>query len=124
MEQSIPTGKYLPDGFTVKGQDQKIGSERVFAGVAGIDIKSVVLTLSGGKLVRIHPVQPPAGLRKRFIWLRNVRYFVHYYFGKRQVKVVTARNFKGRIVARVGGLGGDFSAFCVPITEDCMGEKT
>lgn len=124
MEQSIPTGKYLPDAFTVSGQDQKIGSKRVFAGVAGINIKSVVLALSDGKLVTIHPVQPPAGLRKRFVWLRNMRYFVQYYSAKSQVRVVIARNFKGRIVARVGGLGGDFSAPCVPVTEDCMGEKT
>ena len=111
-------------GFTFSGQDQNEGPERVFAGVAGVRIKSVTLTMSNGGHLKIYPVLPNPSLRKRFIWLRNMRYFVQYYPDGSHVRLVTARNFKGKLVARVGGLEGSFSAFCSPVSEDCGGERT
>jgi hypothetical protein len=121
---SIPPGGHLPEGYTFTGRDENDGAERVFAGFAGIQVKSLVLTLSNHETITIHPVQPEPALQNRFTWLRDMRYFVQFYPDGHHVRLVTAYNFKGRRVARVGGLEGDFSAFCHPLSPNCLGEQT
>lgn len=106
-EWGIPAGGSLPDSFTISARDEYEGSERVFAGAAGARVVSIVLTLDNGKQMKVSPLLPAPELRKRFVWLRNVRYFVRYYPLESHVRVVTVRDAKG-IIARVNGVEGAF----------------
>ena len=55
------------------------GSNRVFSGFVSAEVETVVVTLSNNQHLAIHPKYPPAKLRRKVSWLRNVRYFVEYY---------------------------------------------
>jgi hypothetical protein len=102
----IPAGGHLPNDFTISGQDDYEGSERVFAGAAGGSVKSVTLTMSSGRYIVIHPRLPSEALRQRFVWLRNLRYFVSYYHLGSHVQKVTVRSSNG--VSTIRGNEGAF----------------
>ena len=107
----IPAGGHLPNDFTISGQDAYEGSERVFAGAAGGSVKSITLTMSGGKYVVIRPRLPGRALRQRFVWLRNLRYFVSYYHPGSHVQKVTVRSAKGVFTIKGNEVTGDEGAF-------------
>jgi len=107
----IPTGGHLPKDFTISGRDEYEGSERVFAGAAGGDVKSITLTMSSGKQMTIRPQLPSEALRERFVWLRNLRYFVSYYRLGRHVQKVTVRSSKGVFTVRDNEIVGDEGTF-------------
>ncbi len=77
----IPAGGHLGRGFTIAAVDNLLedGSYRVFAGAVNGRVAKVLLTLSNNKHVTIHPKSPSERLRRKVVWLRNVRYFVEYY---------------------------------------------
>jgi hypothetical protein len=102
----IPAGGHLPDDFTISGQDEYEGSERVFAGAAGGSVKYITLTMSNGQHMVIHPRLPSRARRKRFVWLRNLRYFVSYYHLGSHVQKVTVRSANG--VSTIRGNEGAF----------------
>jgi hypothetical protein len=104
----IPTGGHLPDNFTMVGRDEYEGSERVFAGATGARVVSVTLTMSTGRHILIRPILPELALRRKFAWLRNVRYFVRYYPLGEHVRTVTVRNAAGR-VTKIAGQEGAFN---------------
>ena len=105
----IPAGGYLSNKFTISGGDEAENfSERAFSGTAGARVKTVVLTMSNGERLIIHPKLPPLVLRRRFVWLRNVRYFVRYYPSGRRVKVATLRNAQGEMIEKIRGSEGEF----------------
>ena len=91
----IPAGGNLPNDFTISGQDAYEGTERVFAGAAGGGVKSITLTMSNGRHVAVRPRLPSLALRRRFVWLRNLRYFVSYYSLGSNVQEATVRSAKG-----------------------------
>jgi hypothetical protein len=96
----VPAGGHLPNDFVISGQDEYEGSERVFAGAAGGSVRSITLTLSTRRRVVLHPKLPHRTLRQRFVWLRNLRYFVWYYPRGSHVQKVTARKSGGVVVLR------------------------
>lgn len=107
----IPAGGHLPNDFMISGQDEYEGSERVFAGAAGGSVKSIMLTMSSGQHVTIHPRLPSRALRRRFVWLRNLRYFVSYYHLGSHVQKVTVRNAEGVFTVRGTEITGDEGTF-------------
>jgi hypothetical protein len=107
----IPAGGHLPNDFVISGRDEYEGPERVFAGAAGGSVKSITLTMSSGKHIRIHPRLSGRALRQRFVWLRNLRYFVSYYHSGSHVKKVTVRNANRVFTVRGNEVTGDEGAF-------------
>lgn len=103
----VPSGGSLPSDFVLNARDEYEGSERTFAGAAGIHAKEITLALTNGHRLTIHPRLPSLGLRKRFVWLRNLRYFVQYYSRGAHVKLATVRNANG-VIARIKGQQGSF----------------
>jgi hypothetical protein len=95
----------------ISGRDDYEGSERVFAGAAGGSVKSITLTMSNGKHMAIRPRRPSQALRQRFVWLRNLQYFVSYYPLGSHVKRVTVRDAKGVFTIRGNEVIGDEGAF-------------
>jgi hypothetical protein len=77
----IPAGGHLSQRFTMDVADhlQEDGAWRVFSGSVGGDLAKVMATLSNGKRLSIKPRSVQASLRRKVVWLRNVRYFVQYY---------------------------------------------
>lgn len=77
----IPAGGHLGRDFGIDASDELLedGSDRVFSGVVNGEAAKVLVTLSDNKHLVIHPKSPPARLRRKVVWLRNVRYFVAYY---------------------------------------------
>jgi hypothetical protein len=104
----IPAGGHLSTNFTIGAQDEAEGPERAFSGTAGVTVKTVVLTTSNGKRLRFHPKLPSERLRKRFVWLRNVRYFLRYYPTGQHVKTAMLLNSRGALIYTEHGEEGEF----------------
>jgi hypothetical protein len=107
----IPTGGHLPNDFVIGARDDYEGSERVFAGAASGSVKSITLTMSSGKHMVIHSQPPSQTLRQRFVWLRNLRYFVSYYHLGSHVQKVTVRSSRGVFTVKGNEVIGDEGAF-------------
>jgi hypothetical protein len=69
---------------------------------------TIVLTTNKGSHVTIHPKLPPRRLRKRFIWLRNMRYFIRYYPPGQHVRVARLFNSQGDLLYKARGWEGGF----------------
>jgi opacity protein-like surface antigen len=77
----IPAGGSYDRPNDISAFDELLedGSSRVFAGFVDAEVAKVVLTLSNNQHLGIRPKAPPAKLRHKVSWLRNVRYFVEHY---------------------------------------------
>lgn len=104
----ILAGGHLSNSFTIGAQDETESSEQVFSGVVGSRVKTILLTISNGDRLVIHPKLPRQRLRKRFVWLRSMRYFVHYYNTGQHVKVARLLNSQGEIIFTARGEEGVF----------------
>lgn len=104
----ISAGGHLSDSFTISAQDETESSEQVFSGVVGSRVKTILLTISNGERLVIHPKLPRQRLRKRFVWLRSMRYFVRYYNTGQHVKVARLLNSQGEIIFMARGEEGVF----------------
>lgn len=106
---SIPVGGHLSSRFTIDAQDDIGDASRTFYGVVGARVRAISLQKTNGEILTIHPRLPPAGLRKRFVWLRDLRYFVRYYPRGPRGKVARLLDSRGRLIARVHGQEGGFA---------------
>ena len=105
----IRAGGHTSDSFVVTAQDEVKDSERAFSGVSGARIRTVEVITSSGEHLMIHPKLPPNRLRKRFVWLRNVRYFMRYYPTGQHAKVTKFFDSHGKLIDTVRGEEGAFN---------------
>ena len=98
----IPPGGHLREGFEVEASDhlQEDGSTRVFSGSVSSEVAKVVATLSNNRHLTFQPRSPSAQLRRRFTWLRNVRYFVTFYPPEAFVTGVSTFSASGQLLYR------------------------
>lgn len=98
----IPAGGQFDRPADIVASDNLLedGSSRVFAGFVDAEVAKIVLTLSNNQHLAIRPKSPPAKLRRRVIWLRNVRYFVDYYTPVGFVTGVSTLNASGQLLYR------------------------
>lgn len=77
----IPAGGHLERHFDIEASDDLLedGSYRVVSGTVNGEVAKVVFTLSNNKRLTVRPKSPSDQLRRKVVWLRNVRYFVNYY---------------------------------------------
>lgn len=103
----IPAGGHLSDGFTIAAQDEAQLSDRSVSGVTGARVRTVVFSTKSGKKIIEHPRLPVKSLRSRFVWLRNLRYFLDFYAGSRctSAKLLDAQ---GDVLTVVRGFEGSF----------------
>jgi hypothetical protein len=73
-----PAGS-LPASFSIAASDEVARVGRAFSGMTSGAVRSVVLHTKEGRALVIHPKRPPIGLRRRYVWLRNVKYFVRFF---------------------------------------------
>ncbi len=98
----IPAGGHLNRRQQIDAFDDLLedGSSRVFSGVTSGEVTKVVATLSNNKHLTFRPKAPAAELRRKVVWLRNVRYFVEYYPPEGFVTGIAEFNAAGVLVAR------------------------
>jgi len=104
----IPAEGHLPRHFTISARDEIEDSERAFSGVVGSEAKTLVLVASDGKRSKINPKLPTVSMRRKFVWLRNMRYFVYFYSAGKSVRTVKLLDAQGRVVHTVQGIEGGF----------------
>lgn len=98
----IPAGGHLGRRFEISAHDNLLedGSYRVFSGSVNGEVAKVLVTLSNNKHLVIRPKSPPEHLRRKVVWLRNVRYFVEYYRPKGFVTGVATFSASGQLLYR------------------------
>jgi hypothetical protein len=98
----IPAGGHLGRGFPIEASDDLLedGSYRVFSGTVNGEVAKVLITLSDNEHVAIKPRAPSERLRRKVVWLRNVRYFVGYYPPEGFVTGVATFNASGQLLYR------------------------
>jgi hypothetical protein len=98
----IPAGGHLGRRFEIDASDDLLedGSNRVFSGIVNGEVAKVVLTLSNNKHLTIRPKSPPPQLRRKVVWLHNVRYFVEYYQPEGFVTGVATFSATGQLLYR------------------------
>ncbi|HET9866563.1 MAG TPA: hypothetical protein VFQ06_04675, partial [Nitrospira sp.] len=98
----IPAGGHLGRRFEISAHDDLLedGSYRVFSGTVNGDVAKVMLTLSNNKHLTIRPKAPSERLRRKVVWLRNVRYFVEYYRPEGFVTGVATFSASGQLLYR------------------------
>lgn len=106
---SIPPRGHLSDSFTIGARDEIEDSERAFSGASGARVKTIVLTTNTGERLTIHPKLPSERLRRQFVWLRNVRYFMRYYPVGQHAKVARLFDAQGKLIQKVRGEEGEFA---------------
>lgn len=101
----IPAGGHLSASSTIDASDdlQEDGAWRVFSGSVAGDVAKVTATLSNGKRLTFKPRSAPAPLRRKVVWLRNVRYFVQYYPPTGFVTSASLFSASGQLLYRTSG---------------------
>jgi hypothetical protein len=101
----IPAGGHLSSSYTIGASDnlQEDGVWRVFSGFVAGDVAKVTATLSNGKRLSFKPRSAPAPLRRKIVWLRNVRYFVQYYPPNGFVTSASLFSASGQLLYRTSG---------------------
>ncbi|HET8956154.1 MAG TPA: hypothetical protein VFN18_10905 [Solirubrobacterales bacterium] len=98
----IPAGGHLTRSFTIEAFDELLedGSYRVVSGNVSGEATKVVFTMSDNSRLTIRPKSAPAALRRKVVWLRNLRYFVEYYPPTAFVTGVATFNRSGVLLYR------------------------
>lgn len=96
----IPAGGHLSNSFTIGARDESSNSERVFGGAVNGRVTRVIVQMSSGAPLIIHPKLPAKKLREKFVWLRNVRYAMSFYPAGAHATKVTLYSADGK---KVGG---------------------
>jgi hypothetical protein len=101
----IPAGAHLSSSYTIGASDnlQEDGAWRVLSGLVAGDVAKVTATLSNGKRLSFKPRSAPASLRRKVVWLRNVRYFVQYYPPTGFVTSASLFSASGQLLYRTSG---------------------
>ena len=105
---TIPVNGHLSNAFTVSAQDESADGRRTLYGATGARVRTIVVRMNNGSAMKIQPKLPTEQLRKHHVWLRNVRYFVHFYDSGRHAKSVTLLAADGGVIERLQGLEGGF----------------
>jgi hypothetical protein len=106
----IPASGHLSRRFEINASDDLLedGTNRVFSGTVNGEVAKIVLILSNNMHLTIRPKSPPPQLRRKVVWLRNVRYFVEYYPPDGFVTGVTTFNASGQLLYRDKSFGEAF----------------
>lgn len=103
----IPAGGHLPAATTIDASEEEEGGS--VGGVVGPRVRSVVLGLSGGHTLTVHPKLPSKGLRRHFVWLRRLGYFLCFVPASEHVKTAKLLDANGRVITTVHSQEGELT---------------
>lgn len=102
-------GSLSPD-FALMAHDLPGPSQRAISGITGSRMREVLVWLGNGEEIVIRPHLVPKALGQRFVWLRNLRYFVRFYPEGSHVTKVRVRDATGKVTFSGGGVFGSFES--------------
>jgi hypothetical protein len=103
-------GIHISEQFPIDAQAVQEADpyEGFLSGYLGGKVATLVARMSTGESVTIHPERPRPKLRKRYFWLRDIRFFFYFHPTDRVATVVTLYDAKGRVIYKVNSDGGLF----------------
>ena len=104
----IPRGSHLSPRFRLNAADQSGSSSAALSGLVGTSVGEIQASLADGTTLSIRPRLPAKSLRRRFVWLRGVSYFVRYHSVENRIVSLAAFDREGRLLYRVPGEDGQF----------------
>jgi hypothetical protein len=104
---SVPVGGHLPLDATIDAYEAEDG--RSLGGVVGAQVRSVVLEMSGGRTIVVHPKDPREILLQRFVWLRNLRFFFSFQPAGEHVTGAKLLNGKGKVIHTIRSQEGELN---------------
>jgi hypothetical protein len=107
----VPAGGHLPRSATIGARDDEEEDGRAVSGVVGSRVRSVVLKLNDGGMMVVHPKDPSEALRRHFVWLRNLRYFLRFYPAGEHVKAARLLDADGKIIFTARSEEGSLRGF-------------
>jgi hypothetical protein len=107
-EWGIPAGGHLSRDFTISAEDEAQLSGRSISGVAGIRVHTIVFATTTGEKIIQHPRLPSSSLRRRYVWLRSLRYFLTFYPAGTRCKTATLIDGQGKVLGMIRGFEGSF----------------
>jgi hypothetical protein len=107
----VPGGGHLSPSATIAASDNAGDERRNVGGIVGSRVRSVVLQLSEGGTMVVHPKLPSKELRRRFVWLNGLRYFLRFYPAGKHVKAAKLLDAKGKIITTVHSQEGELEGF-------------
>jgi hypothetical protein len=107
-EWQIPVKGHLSNNFTLAAQDEIAEGGRAFYGTTSAAVTTVVIQMSKGTVIELHPKVPKRQLLDQYVWLRNLRYFMRFYPAGRHATRVTLYSADGKVIERLRGLEGEF----------------
>jgi hypothetical protein len=106
----IPVGGHTSVRYPINALDSGApeGVKRAFGGYVGASVTRIVARLEDGSELQVTPVSPDEQLRRRYRWLRGMRYFAHYYEAPSGVEVVELYSADGELLFEESGQDGAF----------------
>ena len=105
---AVPAHGHLPRGFGISARDEWFKSMHAVSGVVGREVSTLSIATNTGAKVVVRPSVPSKSLRRRFVWLRGVKYFLYYYDAGEHVRAITLQDRAGEAIAKVSGQEGEF----------------
>lgn len=86
--------------------------ESDLSGVASGRVHRIHVRMSEGGPLEFRPHLAPRSVRKRFPWLRELRFFDRFFANERDPLVATAYDARGNVLTRVKSNLGLFPSYC------------
>lgn len=104
---AIPYGGYgmsvplsFSGGFAHAESQIERSSEGDLSGIADRRVVELKMKMGNGKVLTVEPALAPARLRKRFFWLREVRFFDFFFRAPGKPRLLTAFDRDGHMLGR------------------------
>jgi hypothetical protein len=103
---AIPPNGQVGDNFTLEAAESS--ESGVFGGISSAATHLLVLKTSSGSSIRLHPKLPLSRLRRKHVWLNNLRFFLRPIPADLHVSSVTGYDSSGRVLYHVASDGEGF----------------
>jgi hypothetical protein len=110
MESSSSGSAHISPSFPIDATDDPLADlyEAAMYGQTGGIIARLDLQMSNGETVTVRPNWAPLRLRRRYSWLRDVRFFAFFHPVNQLVMTASLYSKDGRLIYRAHSYAGDF----------------
>lgn len=105
---SIAPGGSLPKTFSMDASDETARVGRAFSGITRDATRKVVVQFANGKKIVLHPKRPAQAVRRRRMWLKDLRYFIRFDPAEYRARVARGYDQQGHELFELHGFEGAF----------------
>lgn len=106
--RAIQPNGTLPTDFGIAASDEVARVGRAFSGMTSGKTRSVLLRTWEGRTIVLHPKRPAVAMRRKHVWLRNLKYFVRFFPRGDHVRVAEGYGAGHTRLFKVAGSEGAF----------------